>query len=247
MDWDWKEFAFDSLAFELTSDGGFGEHNDAGSFDLVRKTAVETTKDSRNSKIVSSSSTSGSSKRSRIQNGSQNMTCSVDGCNSDLSNCRDYHRRHRVCEKHSKTPVVLVGGKEQRFCQQCSRYEFNLHFWRWWREIFSFIVILLFCNRGWCLIIIVDFIRWGNLMRLRGAAGNVWMGIIGAEGSRSHLHYWWLLRKSLAITKVGWDPNILKMIFYWCLDDKAMMVDYNFKNCHQRWLWKRYSWYDKVE
>ncbi|URE10280.1 SBP-box family member protein [Musa troglodytarum] len=48
--------------------------------------------------------------------------CSVDGCRSDLSNCREYHRRHKVCELHSKTPAVMVGGVEQRFCQQCSRF-----------------------------------------------------------------------------------------------------------------------------
>ena len=50
-------------------------------------------------------------------------SCAVDGCNADLSRCRDYHRRHKVCEAHSKTPVVAVAGQQQRFCQQCSRYE----------------------------------------------------------------------------------------------------------------------------
>lgn len=54
--------------------------------------------------------------------GIQNVSCLVDGCESDLSNCREYHRRHKVCEAHSKTPIVLVGGMEQRFCQQCSRF-----------------------------------------------------------------------------------------------------------------------------
>lgn len=64
----------------------------------------------------------GPSRRSRAQNnGSQKVSCLVDGCKSDLSNCRDYHRRHKVCEAHSKTPVVFVAGQEQRFCQQCSR------------------------------------------------------------------------------------------------------------------------------
>ncbi|KNA04181.1 hypothetical protein SOVF_202090 isoform B [Spinacia oleracea] len=64
------------------------------------------------------------SKRGRPRNsGAQNTVfCSVDGCASDLNQCREYHRRHKVCEKHSKTPVVTVGGKEQRFCQQCSRF-----------------------------------------------------------------------------------------------------------------------------
>ncbi|KAL6011577.1 hypothetical protein ACLOJK_002025 [Asimina triloba] len=64
----------------------------------------------------------GSSKRTRASgNGSNTVTCLVDGCKSDLSNCRDYHKRHKVCEVHAKTPMVLVGGQEQRFCQQCSR------------------------------------------------------------------------------------------------------------------------------
>ncbi|XP_058726705.1 squamosa promoter-binding-like protein 2 [Vicia villosa] len=46
------------------------------------------------------SSFSGSSKRSRVQNRLQNMIFSVDGCNTDLSDCREYHKQHRVCEKH---------------------------------------------------------------------------------------------------------------------------------------------------
>ncbi|KAK4264531.1 hypothetical protein QN277_025693 [Acacia crassicarpa] len=73
--------------------------------------------------MMTSSSSSGSSKRARaINNGNQTVSCLVDGCNSDLSNCRDYHRRHKVCELHSKTPVVRIGGHKQRFCQQCSRF-----------------------------------------------------------------------------------------------------------------------------
>jgi hypothetical protein len=48
-------------------------------------------------------------------------SCAVDGCKADLAKCRDYHRRHKVCEAHSKTPVVVVAGREMRFCQQCSR------------------------------------------------------------------------------------------------------------------------------
>ncbi|KAK7302310.1 hypothetical protein RJT34_13196 [Clitoria ternatea] len=69
------------------------------------------------------SSPSGSSKRARaINNSALAVSCLVDGCNSDLSNCRDYHRRHKVCELHSKTPEVTIGGWKQRFCQQCSRF-----------------------------------------------------------------------------------------------------------------------------
>ncbi|XP_020237048.1 squamosa promoter-binding-like protein 13A [Cajanus cajan] len=73
------------------------------------------------SKMASSSS--GSSKRARaLSNGTQTVSCLVDGCHSDLSNCRDYHRRHKVCEVHSKTAQVTIGGQKQRFCQQCSRF-----------------------------------------------------------------------------------------------------------------------------
>lgn len=74
----------------------------------------------------SSSSKSSSSttllKRSRAaKNGAHVPSCLVDGCISDLSKCRDYHRRHKVCELHSKTPKVTIGGHDKRFCQQCSR------------------------------------------------------------------------------------------------------------------------------
>ncbi|OVA00712.1 Transcription factor [Macleaya cordata] len=48
--------------------------------------------------------------------------CQVDDCRGDLSNAKDYHRRHKVCELHSKTTKALVGKQMQRFCQQCSRF-----------------------------------------------------------------------------------------------------------------------------
>ncbi|XP_042504380.1 squamosa promoter-binding-like protein 7 [Macadamia integrifolia] len=48
--------------------------------------------------------------------------CQVEGCHTALVNSKDYHRRHKVCEIHSKAPKVVVLGMEQRFCQQCSRF-----------------------------------------------------------------------------------------------------------------------------
>ncbi|GFY86342.1 squamosa promoter binding protein-like 14 [Actinidia rufa] len=48
--------------------------------------------------------------------------CQVDTCREDLSNAKDYHRRHKVCEVHSKSSNALVGKQMQRFCQQCSRF-----------------------------------------------------------------------------------------------------------------------------
>ncbi|XP_020087801.1 squamosa promoter-binding-like protein 16 [Ananas comosus] len=76
-----------------------------------------------------SSSSSGPPKRPRTHgSGGPTPSCLVDGCKADLSKCREYHRRHKVCEAHSKTPVVLVGGQEQRFCQQCSRFHLLVEF-----------------------------------------------------------------------------------------------------------------------
>uniref|UniRef100_A0A5B7BU47 Putative squamosa promoter-binding-like protein 2 isoform X1 n=1 Tax=Davidia involucrata TaxID=16924 RepID=A0A5B7BU47_DAVIN len=54
--------------------------------------------------------------------------CQVEGCNLDLSSAKEYHRKHRVCESHSKCPKVIVGGLERRFCQQCSRFHGLLEF-----------------------------------------------------------------------------------------------------------------------
>lgn len=42
----------------------------------------------------------------------------------DLSMAKSYNRRHKVCERHAKAPVVLVSSIRQRFCQQCSKYVF---------------------------------------------------------------------------------------------------------------------------
>jgi len=47
--------------------------------------------------------------------------CQVEGCGLDLSSAKDYHRKRRVCESHSKSPMVVIDGMERRFCQQCSR------------------------------------------------------------------------------------------------------------------------------
>ncbi|KAH9619477.1 hypothetical protein KSS87_019123 [Heliosperma pusillum] len=48
--------------------------------------------------------------------------CQVEGCTTDLRNSRDYNRRHKVCEMHSKASEAMVGNVVQRFCQQCSRF-----------------------------------------------------------------------------------------------------------------------------
>ncbi|KAK1434821.1 hypothetical protein QVD17_00575 [Tagetes erecta] len=55
-------------------------------------------------------------KRSRASYVSSLSThCQVEGCNLDLSSAKDYHRRHRICANHSKSPKVVVDGMERRF------------------------------------------------------------------------------------------------------------------------------------
>lgn len=74
-------------------------------------------------RVLKMESSSSSSKKFRPTNiGTHPVVCLVDECNTDLSNCRDYHRRHKVCELHSKTAEVMINGLKQRFCQQCSRF-----------------------------------------------------------------------------------------------------------------------------
>ncbi|CAH8348474.1 unnamed protein product [Eruca vesicaria subsp. sativa] len=70
-------------------------------------------------------SSSSASPVKRIKSVSQKLQtprCQVEGCNLDLSSAKDYHRKHRICENHSKFPKVVVSGVERRFCQQCSRF-----------------------------------------------------------------------------------------------------------------------------
>lgn len=66
-------------------------------------------------------------KRSRASYQSSHLPrCQVEGCDLDLASSKDYHRRHRICADHSKSPKVVVAGMERRFCQQCSRQVLGL-------------------------------------------------------------------------------------------------------------------------
>ncbi|XP_047328280.1 squamosa promoter-binding-like protein 14 [Impatiens glandulifera] len=60
--------------------------------------------------------------------GSNYPKCQVDDCGEDLSNAKEYHRRHKVCEGHSKSSKAMVGNQMQRFCQQCSRFHLLTEF-----------------------------------------------------------------------------------------------------------------------
>ncbi|XP_058068606.1 squamosa promoter-binding-like protein 12 [Magnolia sinica] len=94
---------------------------------LGKRTYFEDVGAGSNVKTSSSSAISTSSdnsiKKSRASYQSMQVPrCQVEGCSLDLTAAKDYHRRHRVCENHSKHPKVIVAGQERRFCQQCSRF-----------------------------------------------------------------------------------------------------------------------------
>ncbi|CAA0820386.1 Squamosa promoter-binding-like protein 8 [Striga hermonthica] len=63
-------------------------------------------------------------RRSRIfePGSASSARCQAEGCSADLSRAKHYHRRHKVCEFHSKAATVIAAGLTQRFCQQCSRF-----------------------------------------------------------------------------------------------------------------------------
>lgn len=67
-------------------------------------------------------------KGSSSSNSSSSVTrsCQADKCSVDLSDAKQYHKRHKVCEYHAKSQVVVVAGLRQRFCQQCSRFDHQL-------------------------------------------------------------------------------------------------------------------------
>lgn len=71
---------------------------------------------------------SSNKKKKGSSGGSGLRSCQGDKCAADLSDAKQYHRRHKVCEVHAKAQVVLVGGIRQRFCQQCSRFHELLEF-----------------------------------------------------------------------------------------------------------------------
>lgn len=83
----------------------------------------------------------------------QQPSCQVDDCEANLKEAKPYHRRHKVCELHSKAPTVIIAGIRKRFCQQCSRFESLIYI-----SIYFCISLLLRCviygvSRGSIIII----------------------------------------------------------------------------------------------
>lgn len=108
----------------VAAKGGLGEP--LIGLKLGKRTYFEDVCAGNSSKNSSSSASLVSSntivKKTRVSHQSaSNSRCQVEGCNIDLSGSKEYHRKHRVCANHSKSPKVIVAGLDRRFCQQCSR------------------------------------------------------------------------------------------------------------------------------
>lgn len=93
---------------------------------LGKRTYFENCSSGNNSKTSASSNipVASASTAKKLRPPCQNAPtprCQVENCNLDLLSAKEYHRKHRVCESHSKCSKVFVGGLERRFCQQCSR------------------------------------------------------------------------------------------------------------------------------
>ncbi|ESQ44723.1 hypothetical protein EUTSA_v10003215mg [Eutrema salsugineum] len=106
----------------------FGSGDPVLGLKLGKRTYFEDFLDVENAKVsalpvsLASSSASPVKKSKSVSQRLQTPHCQVEGCNLDLSSAKDYHRKHRICENHSKFPKVVVSGVERRFCQQCSRF-----------------------------------------------------------------------------------------------------------------------------
>uniref|UniRef100_A0A803N9B7 SBP-type domain-containing protein n=1 Tax=Chenopodium quinoa TaxID=63459 RepID=A0A803N9B7_CHEQI len=106
-----------SLRLQL---GGVGDNNGTGT--SFNKTSVGNVQSSNSTEEPVSSLRPNKKVRSGSPGGGNYPMCQVDSCSEDLSKSKDYHRRHKVCELHSKATKALVGKQMQRFCQQCSRF-----------------------------------------------------------------------------------------------------------------------------
>lgn len=108
------------MSFKLSNSVVELDYKDySGIFDLNLEKNVQ----QENSKVTNSPfEVSLPSKQTRMAgSGSRSQFCQVHGCSKSLLSCKDYHKKHKVCELHSKTAKVIVNGIVQRFCQQCSR------------------------------------------------------------------------------------------------------------------------------
>ncbi|URD98822.1 SBP domain [Musa troglodytarum] len=101
---------------------GAAVHDDGGEEDEEGVPGGEAAEKDKKRRPPSSVATKRGSASSSGGGGVSPPCCQAEKCAADLAEAKRYHRRHRVCEAHSKAAVVIVAGLRQRFCQQCSRF-----------------------------------------------------------------------------------------------------------------------------
>uniref|UniRef100_A0A061RJA4 Squamosa promoter-binding-like protein 8-like n=1 Tax=Tetraselmis sp. GSL018 TaxID=582737 RepID=A0A061RJA4_9CHLO len=47
--------------------------------------------------------------------------CQVPCCTADLSTCKFYNQRYKICPEHRSAAEIIVAGRPMRFCQQCAK------------------------------------------------------------------------------------------------------------------------------
>ncbi|KAL8226792.1 hypothetical protein R6Q57_016624 [Mikania cordata] len=56
------------------------------------------------------------------------LRCQVPGCETDISELKGYHKRHRVCLRCANTSTVVLDGQDKRYCQQCGKFHVLIDF-----------------------------------------------------------------------------------------------------------------------
>ncbi|XP_013585827.1 PREDICTED: squamosa promoter-binding-like protein 14 [Brassica oleracea var. oleracea] len=124
--WDWDSRRFEAKPVDAEPLRLGSQSQSQTQFDLTsRKVGEERGLDLNLGSCLNAAEAARPSKKGRSGSpgtGGNYPVCQVDNCCQDLSHGKDYHRRHKVCEVHSKATKALVGKQMQRFCQQCSRF-----------------------------------------------------------------------------------------------------------------------------
>ena len=94
--------------------------------------------------------------------------CQVHRCTANLTEAKQYYRRHKVCEVHAKASAATVSGAKQRFCQQCSRYH-SSHQYYFLKFIKKFVFRFDTLGLGW---VWPGFMSYQSLMKLKEAVGD---------------------------------------------------------------------------
>ncbi|XP_076932951.1 squamosa promoter-binding-like protein 7, partial [Bidens hawaiensis] len=67
-------------------------------------------------------------KKKKTRTAATSNRCQVPGCESDISELKGYHKRHRVCLHCANATSVVLDGQDKRYCQQCGKFHVLIDF-----------------------------------------------------------------------------------------------------------------------